>query len=199
MKKIIIATGNPHKLKEIKEFLKDLPYQLLGLNEYPDFPEIEETGDSLLENALIKARTIHNITGLPSIGDDTGLEVDYLNGLPGVRSARFAGKNAESNDNVELLLKKLHNVPDHNRTARFRSVIAFVKSGMEKWVEGIAEGIIIEEKIGNEGFGYDPIFYYPPLKKTFAELSLSEKNKISHRGLALQKFRILLGKINLDE
>ena len=106
MKKIIIASGNQHKLKEIKEFLKDLPYHFIGLDEYPDFPEIEETGDSLLENALIKARTIHNITGLPSIGDDTGLEVDYLNGLPGVRSARFAGENAESIDNVKLLLKK---------------------------------------------------------------------------------------------
>ena len=148
---------------------------------------------------MIKARVIHEITGYPAIGDDTGLEVDILNGEPGVRSARFAGDEAQSVDNVQLLLEKLINVPEAKRTARFRTVISFVMDDIEKWVEGIAEGMIINEPVGNSGFGYDPIFYYPPLKKTFAELSLTEKNKISHRGLALEKFRILLGKINLGE
>jgi len=135
---------------------------------------------------------------LPAIADDTGLEVDFLNGAPGIRSARFAGENATSKNNVNLLLNKLIDIPDAERTARFRTVISLVSNKDEDWVEGVAEGIIIREPTGKQGFGYDSIFYYPPLRKTFAELSMEEKNKISHRGLALQKFRILLGKINLD-
>ena len=196
--KIVIATHNQHKLREIQEYLNDLPHQFIGLNEFPAINEIAETGYTLLDNSFIKARTINKLTGLPAIADDTGLEVDYLNGAPGVRSARFAGDKAISKDNVNLLLEKLKNIPGDMRSARFRTVISLVIDGNEKWVEGVAEGRITTKPTGEQGFGYDPIFYYPPLKKTFAELSLKEKNKISHRGLALKKFRILLGEINLD-
>jgi len=196
--KIVIATHNQHKLNEMREYLKDLPYNFISLDEFPQIDEIEETGETLKENSFIKARTVNRITNLPAIADDTGLEVDFLNGAPGIRSARFAGENATSKNNVNLLLNKLIDIPDAERTARFRTVISLVSNKDEDWVEGVAEGIIIREPTGKQGFGYDSIFYYPPLRKTFAELSMEEKNKISHRGLALQKFRILLGKINLD-
>ena len=193
MKKIVIATRNKNKLIEMKEILRDLPYEFVGLEEFLDIPEIEENGDTFLENSLIKARTVHNLTGYPSIGDDTGLEVDYLKGAPGVRSARFAGENAISSDNVSKLLTELNGIPLYQRNAQFRTVISFVTEQKEHWVEGIVKGLILFEPLGESGFGYDPIFYYPPLKKTFAELSMDQKNKISHRGLALEKFRILLG------
>lgn len=197
MKKIVIATSNPHKLLEVKEILKDLPYKFVGLNEFPDIPEIEETGKTLLENSLIKARTVHKITGLPTVADDTGLEVNYLNGAPGVKSARYAGGNATYQDNLNKLLKDLEGVLLAERQAQFRTVISFINNEREHWVEGLVKGIIIDELRGESGFGYDPIFYIPDLKKTFAELSMVQKNKISHRGLALEKFRILLGKFNL--
>jgi XTP/dITP diphosphohydrolase len=199
MNKFVIATRNQHKLVEIKKVLSDIPIQLIGMNDFHDIPEIEETGTTLVENSLIKARMVYQFTQLPTIGDDTGLEVDYLNGAPGVSSARYAGPDSDSKKNVEKLLNELKDVPLEHRTARFRTVISIVYKGGENWIEGIAEGIILKKQKGNRGFGYDPIFYYPPFKKTFAELSLDEKNKISHRGLALQKFRILLGQIDLNE
>lgn len=197
MEKIVFATSNNNKLQEAKLILKDLPYEFIGLDNFPNILPIEETGTTLLKNSLIKARTVFNLTGLPSIGDDTGLEVEYLNGAPGVLSARYAGENTNSNDNLNKLLKDLDGVTDEKRRAQFRTVISFVFGSQENWVEGIVKGIILNESRGESGFGYDPIFYYPPLKKTFAELTLLEKNKISHRGLALEKFRILLGKFNL--
>ena len=150
-----------------------------------------------MENSLIKARTVHKITGLPTVADDTGLEVNSLNGAPGVKSARYAGENATYKDNLNKLLKDLEGVPHGERQAQFRTVISFVTDSQEHWVEGIVKGTILNESRGESGFGYDPIFYIPELKKTFAELSMEEKNKISHRGLALEKFRILLGKYNL--
>jgi XTP/dITP diphosphohydrolase len=154
-------------------------------------------GKTLLENSLIKARTVHEITGFPTVADDTGLEVNCLNGAPGIRSARYAGEKATSKDNLNKLLKDLKGVPFRKRLAQFRTVISFVTDLKEHWVEGIVKGIILEESRGDSGFGYDPIFYIPELNKTFAELSMERKNKISHRGLALEKFRILLGKFNL--
>jgi len=199
MDKIVIATRNQHKLTEIKKMLNDLPIQIIGLDAFQDIPEIVETGTTLLENSLIKAKTVFQLTGYHAVGDDTGLEVDYLNGAPGVHSARYAGFDSDSEMNVEKLLKELEGVPMEQRTARFRTVISMVTDDGEAWVDGIAEGAIIDEQKGSSGFGYDPIFYFPPLKKTFAELSMDEKNKISHRGLALQKFRILLGQIDLNE
>ncbi len=197
MIKIVFATNNNNKLREAQSILKDLPYQFIGLNEFPNIPEIKETGKTLLENSLIKARTVHEITGFPTVADDTGLEVNSLNGAPGVKSARYAGGNATYEDNLNKLLKDLEGVPFGKRQAQFRTVISFVTDSEEHWVEGIVKGIILNESRGESGFGYDPIFYLPELKKTFAQLSMEEKNKISHRGLALEKFRILLGKYNL--
>lgn len=198
MIKIVFATNNINKLREAQSILKDLPYQFVGLNEFPDIPEIEETGTTLLENSLIKARTVHKITGFPIVADDTGLEVNSLNGAPGIRSARYAGEKATSKDNLNKLLKDLDGVPYEKRQAQFRTVISFVTDLKEHWVEGIVKGIILNELRGENGFGYDPIFYIPELNMTFAELSMERKNKISHRGLALEKFRILLGKFNLS-
>ncbi len=197
MVKIVFATNNINKLHEIQSILKELPYQFIGLNEFPNIQEIEETGKTLLENSLIKARIVHKITGLPTVADDTGLEVNSLNGAPGIRSARYAGRNATYEDNLNKLLKNLEDVPVEQRQAQFRTVISFVTDSKELWVEGVVKGIILNESRGEGGFGYDPIFYIPELNKTFAELSMKEKNKISHRGLALEKFRILLGKFDL--
>ena len=196
MIKIVFATNNIDKLNEAQSILKDLPYQFVGLNEFPNIPEIEETGKTLLENSLIKARTIHEITGLPTMADDTGLEVNSLNGAPGVKSARYSGINATYEDNLNKLLKDLEGVPFGKRQAQFRTVISFVTGSEEHCVEGIVKGIILNESRGENGFGYDPIFYIPELKKTFAELSMEKKNKISHRGLALEKLRILLRKFD---
>ena len=199
MDKIVFATSNINKLREAQSILKDLPYQFIGLDSFPNILPIEETGTTLLENSLIKARTVYELTGLPSIGDDTGLEVEFLNGAPGVWSGRYAGENATYNDNLNKLLNNLEGVPNTERQAQFRTVISFVTNSKEQWVEGIVKGIIIDKPSGSEGFGYDPIFYLPELKKTLAELSMDEKNKISHRGLALEKFRILLGNFNLTK
>jgi len=199
MKKIVIATSNPHKLLEVKEILKDLPYKFVGLDSIHNFPPIEETGTTLLENSLIKAKAVFNLTGFLSIGDDTGLEVKCLNGAPGVLSARYAGENATYTDNLKKLLLDMQGIPIQERQARFITVISFITESKEQWVEGVVEGIIIDKPRGSGGFGYDSIFYIPELKKTFGELSMDEKNKISHRGLALEKFRILLGKFNLTK
>ncbi len=196
MIKIVFATNNIDKLNEVQSILKDLPYQFVGLNEFPNISEIKETGKTLLENSLLKARTIHEITGLPTMADDTGLEVISLNGAPGVKSARYSGINATYEDNLNKLLQDLEGVPFGKRQAQFRTVISFVTDSEEHWVEGIVKGLILNESRGENGFGYDPIFYIPELKKTFAELSMEKKNKISHRGLALEKLRILLRKFD---
>jgi XTP/dITP diphosphohydrolase len=190
--KIVLATHNHDKEIELQHSLRGLDVDICSLSEYPDIGEIEETGTTLLENSLLKAHTVHERTGLPTIADDTGLEIDALDGAPGVYSARFAGLNATYEDNVNKLLSVMENVPDDMRSARFRTVISFVDEGQELWTEGFIEGRITEDPRGNMGFGYDPVFYVPRLEKTFAELSTAEKNKISHRGLALQKLRKIL-------
>ena len=197
MDKIVFATSNNNKLREAKYILEDLPYKFIGLDSFPNIPPILETGKTLLENSLIKAKTVFDITRLPSIGDDTGLEVEYLNGSPGVMSARYAGESASSQENINKLLLDMNGVPVSECKARFRTVISFVTDSYEQWVEGIVNGIIIDKPQGSGGFGYDSIFFIPKLNKTFAELSMEEKNKISHRGLALEKFRILLGNFDL--
>ena len=190
--KIVLATHNHDKEIELKHSLRGLDVEICSLSEYPDIGEIYETGATLLENSLLKANTVHDLTGLPVIADDTGLEVDALDGAPGVYSARFSGVNATYEDNVNKLLSVMEDVPDDMRSARFRTVISFVDETQELWTEGFIEGRITENSRGNMGFGYDPVFYVPRLKKTFAELSTAEKNKISHRGLALQKLRKIL-------
>jgi len=190
--KIVLATHNHDKEIELQHSLRGLGVEICSLSEYPDIGDIEETGTTLLENSLLKAHTVHDRTGLPAIADDTGLEVDALEGAPGVYSARFAGAEATYEDNVNKLLSVMEEVSDDMRSARFRTVISFVDEIQELWTEGFIEGRITEDPRGNMGFGYDPVFYVPRLEKTFAELSTADKNKISHRGLALQKLRKIL-------
>jgi len=190
--KIVLATHNHDKEIELQHSLRGLGVEICSLSEYPDIDEIEETGATLLENSLLKAHTVHGRTGLPAIADDTGLEVDALDGAPGVYSARFAGLNATYEDNVNKLLSVMEDVSHDMCSARFRTVISFVDEIQELWTEGFIEGKITETPRGNMGFGYDPVFYVPRLDKTFAELSTDEKNKISHRGIALQKLRKIL-------
>ena len=190
--KIVLATHNHDKEIELRDLLCDLDVEICSLSDYPDIGEIEETGTTLLENSLLKARIVFAKTGHSAIADDTGLEVDALDGAPGIYSARFAGLDATYEDNVNKLLSVMEDVPDDMRSARFRTVISFVDEIQELWTEGFIEGRITEDPRGNMGFGYDPVFYVPRLEKTFAELSTAEKNKISHRGLALQKLRKIL-------
>ena len=183
---IVVATHNMDKCKEILSELSDLNVSLKTLKDYPEIGEIEETGTMLEENALIKVREVYAATGLPSMGDDTGLEVDALDGEPGVYSARFAGENCSYQDNVNKMLKEMQNVPDLERGAQFRTVVAYKDSKRELICEGIVKGNITTEIKGFGGFGYDPLFYIPEYKKTFAEMTMEEKSKISHRGIAIR-------------
>ena len=192
---LVLATRNKDKTREIKELLIDLPITVLTFENFLEFPEVEETGSTLAENAILKAKTIAEFTGYPAIADDTGLEVDALNGAPGVYSSRYAGENCSYDDNNRKLLKALEGVPKDKRAARFRTVIAIAWSPEEiETVEGVVNGLITENKMGQDGFGYDPVFYFPPAGKTFAEMSLEEKNRVSHRGQALRKAREVLKK-----
>lgn len=192
--KLVLATNNKDKVREMKNLLRDLPVEILTAADFDDFPEIEETGTTLEENAVLKAEGIFRATGLPSLADDSGLEVDYLNGAPGVYSSRYAGPGCTYDDNNRKLLMAMAGVPREQRTARFRCVIAICfGQGDTQIVEGKAEGYITEKKsTATNGFGYDPVFFYPPHDKTFAELTLDEKNAISHRGLALKAAREIL-------
>ncbi|MBL7012912.1 MAG: XTP/dITP diphosphatase [Candidatus Marinimicrobia bacterium] len=191
-KTLILATHNRHKVEELSSALGGLGLIIKTLDEFPQVGEIEETGKTLLENALLKARTVNEITGFPALADDTGLEVDYLHGAPGVYSARYAGENATYTENVNKMLFELGHIDDVKRNAIFRTVIAFVTSSKELWVDGFIQGMITHKPFGKSGFGYDPIFYVPELGKTFAEMSSEEKNKISHRGKAVKKITTIL-------
>ena len=191
-KDIVIATHNPDKKKEMVIALNDLGVNILSLGNFPEIGEIEETGSTLLENSLIKARTVFAKTGIPAIADDTGLEVDALNGAPGIYSARYAGINVSYEDNVRKLLFELSSVERSFRTARFRTVISYYSLNTELWTDGVIEGSITKSPIGEKGFGYDPVFKVLKTGKTFAEMTKKEKNKISHRGVALNKMCKLL-------
>ena len=192
VKDIVIATHNPDKKKEILIALRELGVNILFLDNFPEIGEIEETGSTLLENSLIKARTVSAITGKPAIADDTGLEVDALNGAPGIYSARYAGINVSYEDNVRKLLSEMSSTDMDSRTARFRTVVSFHSTNKELWTEGVIEGSITMGAIGTGGFGYDPVFKVEQTGKTFAEMTGREKNKISHRGVALEKMCKLL-------
>ena len=192
--KLVLATHNDGKILEMQYALKDISVDVITLKDFPYIDEIPETGQTLLEDAFIKAKTVFNETGLPSLADDTGLEIDALSGEPGVYSARYAGENASYLDNCAKVLSKLDGVRPENRTARFRTIMAFVGKDKKFHCEGNVNGLIIDEMIGHNGFGYDPIFYYPKLEKTFAELKKDEKNSISHRGKALRNFCEILKK-----
>ena len=184
--KVVIATHNKDKLKELKKGLSTLNIDLLDLFSFPQIGEIIEDGNTLEENALIKARYVHKITELPVIADDTGLEVNALDGKPGVYTARFAGENCSYDDNVNKMLKVLKNVKDVNRGAVFKTVMAFIDKKSELLSEGKVKGIIAKNKKGLAGFGYDPIFYVVEEGKTFAEMTIEKKNIISHRGKAIK-------------
>ena len=192
VKDIVIATHNPDKKKEILIALRELGVNILFLDNFPEIGEIEETGSTLLENSLIKARTVSAITGIPAIADDTGLEVDALNGAPGIYSARYAGINVSYEDNVRKLLSEMSSTDMDSRTARFRTVVSFHSPKKELWTEGVIEGSITMGAIGTGGFGYDPVFRVEQTGKTFAEMTRQDKNKISHRGVALEKMCKLL-------
>lgn len=185
MKKIVFATNNQHKLVEVRAVLGD-EMEIISLEQLDCNDEIPETGNTLEANALIKAKYINEKFGLDCFADDTGLEVDALGGEPGVYSARYAGEEQNSRKNMEKLLENLANT--NHRSARFRTVIAFIENENIHYFEGIIEGEIIKESRGNTGFGYDPIFVPAGYSKTFAELGADEKNKISHRALAVKKF-----------
>ncbi len=191
-RKLVLATHNSHKQMEMSTLLTPMGISIVGLDDFPQIGDIEETGTTLLENSLIKARSVHQITGLPSLADDTGLEIDALGGAPGVYSARFAGENPTYEDNVNKLLSKLDGVSAEKRSARFRTVIAFVDDKTELFAEGIIEGLITVEPRGYGGFGYDPVFLPTTEGKTFSEMSQERKNQISHRGRALAKMQIKL-------
>lgn len=187
MNKIVLATGNKGKVAELAAMLAPLNIDVIAQSEF-DVPEVAETGTTFVENAIIKARHAAKITGLPAIADDSGLEVDALNGAPGIYSARFAGEHASDQDNINLLLEKLDG--ETKRTARFWCVLVLMRHEHDPTpiiCQAAWEGHIVNEQEGENGFGYDPVFFVPELGMTSANLSKQEKNAISHRGKALSE------------
>jgi len=189
MMQLLFATHNQNKLKEVKNLIPNT-IQLLSLDDFKITTDVEETSDTIEGNAILKARSIYNQTGINCFADDSGLLVDALNGAPGVYSARFAGEQKNDDDNMSKLISALKN--EINRRAHFKTVIALIIDKKEYLFEGIIHGTIISEKRGNKGFGYDPIFIPDGYYNTFAEMSLETKNAISHRGIALKKMVSLL-------
>ncbi|MDA8443377.1 MAG: XTP/dITP diphosphatase [Peptococcaceae bacterium] len=184
---ILLATTNQGKVQELVHLLSPAAFTIKSLADFPQIGEIEETGTTFRENALIKARAACQETGLLTLADDSGLEVDALNGQPGVHSARYAGEPKDDSRNNAKLLAALQEIPTESRGARFKSVIAIVTpQGEEFTAEGVCEGAIGLEPKGTGGFGYDPLFYVSAYAKTFAELNLAQKNTVSHRGKALR-------------
>lgn len=188
MKKIVIASSNKHKVSEISINIQPFFDTILSFSDFPKIEEIIEDGTTIEENSFIKSRASFKYTGLASVADDTILEVDHLNGEPGLYTARYAGEQATYNQNMDKLIKELHGVEMNMRTARFRTVISYVDGVNDFHVEGILEGKILKNKIGKNGFGYDPIFYVDKYDKSLAQINSSLKNDISHRGLAIKKF-----------
>lgn len=189
MKKIVLATGNPGKVREIAQVLSTLDIQIIPQVKY-QVPEAEETGLTFVENAIIKARNAAKYTGLPAIADDSGIEVDALNGMPGVHSARYAGLNGGDQTNNEKLLMELSKTNDPQRVARFHCIIVYLQHADDPTpviCQGVWEGKILEKPSGSRGFGYDPLFFVPTHACSSAELDRDEKNRISHRGQALRK------------
>ncbi|TCX51081.1 XTP/dITP diphosphatase [Dehalobacter sp. 12DCB1] len=185
---VLLATMNKGKVMELEELLNDEKIEILSLSDLPDYQEVEESGSTFAENAFIKARAACAAGKMITLADDSGLEVDALAGAPGIFSARYAGEPKNDEHNIEKLLTDLEGVPEENRTARFRCALAIIcPDGQEYLTEGSVEGRILTERIGTGGFGYDPVFYLPDLQKTMAELSLDEKNCLSHRARAFAK------------
>ena len=193
---LVLATRNIHKAKEIRAYIDDLGYRILTLEDFPSIPETAEDGKTYQENAMKKAVAVSRSTGKMALADDTGLEVDYLQGQPGLFSARFAGEGVSYADNRKKLLSLMKDISPSRRTARFRCVMVLaMPSGETRTVEGVVEGSITLEEQGADGFGYDPVFYLPELGKTMAQLTMAEKNRVSHRGIALEQIREILKKI----
>ncbi|MCH8233957.1 MAG: non-canonical purine NTP diphosphatase [Bacteroidetes bacterium] len=183
--KLYFATNNLHKVAEVQKILIG-DFEILSLKDLGNTIEIPETGDTLEENSRLKVRYLYDTYGLDCFADDTGLEVEALSGAPGVHSARYAGTPGDDRKNVDMLLENLKNAADRN--ARFRTVITLITDGREKQFEGVVNGKIINERRGNSGFGYDPVFVPNGYVTTFAEMAEEEKNRISHRGISIRKF-----------
>ncbi len=195
MKKLVLASRNPGKLRELSALLDESRYKIIPQADF-NVPEVAETGTTFVENAIIKARHAAQYSGLAALADDSGIVVDALNGEPGVRSARFSGSDASDESNNILLVEKLRSVPEAQRSARYQAVIVYMRNAADPSpiiCEGSWEGIIVLEAKGSGGFGYDPYFYLPDYGCTSAELSADEKNRISHRGQAL---RLLIEKLS---
>jgi XTP/dITP diphosphohydrolase len=194
---LLLATTNPGKLREYREIFAELPFRLTTLDEQGIDLDVEETGATFAENALLKARAYAQASGLLTLADDSGLEIDALGGDPGVRSARWPTVDTPYPERFKLIFERLANLPPEQRTARFRCVIALARpDGWHELVEGVVEGIIADAPRGANGFGYDPIFYLPALGSTTAELSPEEKHRISHRGRAARAARDVLLRLN---
>jgi len=190
---VVLATRNRHKVEELAALLGDLGIRIRTLADFPDAPEVEEDGTTCEANAIKKACEIARVTGLTAVADDTGLEVDALDGRPGVYAARYAGEHATYEDNCRKLVQELEGVPHDRRTARFITVAAIAVPGEPAQVtQGVLSGYITEKASGSKGFGYDPVFYVPELKATLAEISAEQKNRISHRAKAFLQAKELL-------
>lgn len=193
MKKLVIATQNLDKFREVKKALEGIPWEIAAAFDFPDAPEVVEDGSTLEENSLKKAKILSAFTGQTAMADDTGLFIDALDGQPGIYAARFAGEGCSYADNVRKVLEMMKGVEAARRTAVFRTVITIVHPDRDlQQTVGEVRGSIMEGAQGVRGFGYDPIFRPDGFTKVFAEMSLEEKNRISHRGLAVQKARLLL-------
>jgi XTP/dITP diphosphohydrolase len=185
---LVLATRNPGKTREIWELLKDFPVEIRNLDDFGPIPDVEEDGSTFDENAYKKASFTAKVLGLPALADDSGLEVEALGGAPGVHSARYGGPSATDQEKCAKLLQEMEGKA--NRAAAFMCVISIaVPSGPALSYEARCEGLIAEAPLGENGFGYDPVFYYPPMKRTFAQLSQEEKNRVSHRGKALAELK----------
>jgi XTP/dITP diphosphohydrolase len=196
MPRLLLATTNKGKAREYRALLRGIPYEMVTPDSRGITTEVDESGGSFEENARLKATTLARESGLLALADDSGLEVDALGGAPGALSHRFAGEGASDDDRIALLLAMLKNVPEKERTAQFRCVIAVATpEGKSELYTGICRGVITNEPKGNNGFGYDPVFYLPEPGRTMAELTLEDKNKVSHRARAAAKAREALERL----
>ena len=194
--KWVLATGNQGKVKEMSKLLNSFSIEVLPQSQF-NVPDVPETGTTFIENAIIKARHASKLTGLPAIADDSGLEVDFLNGQPGIYSSRFAGENATDQDNIDKLLSKLEGINPEQRKARFQCVLVYMRHALDPTpiiCQGTWEGSITESQDGQNGFGYDPLFWVESEQSTSAQLSKQRKSELSHRGNALSQLVALLEK-----